>query len=74
MPTLTDVTLERCPRPDESVLTGLELPYRPTPEGNGWYAHFYYRPNGSPAFKRETHGDHSELWYFVVSDPAHPAA
>jgi hypothetical protein len=70
MPATTEVTLERCPRPDEAALASLLLPFRPTPEGNGWYAHFYYRPDGSPIFKRETHGDHTELWYIVVPDVA----
>jgi hypothetical protein len=66
MPAMPEVTMERCARPDESVLAGLQLPSRPMPEGNGWYAHFYYRADGSPIFKRETHGDHAELWYIVA--------
>ncbi len=67
MAEMTEVQMERCGRPAAETLAGLEEPYRPFAEGNGWYAHFFYRQDGSPAFKRVTHGDHDELWYSVRS-------
>lgn len=67
MPEITDVTSERCERPSEDELARLEVPYRPFPEGNGWYAHFFYESSGAPAFKRLTHGDHAEIWYRVAT-------
>ncbi len=65
--TMTDVTMAPCDRPSEDSLAALELPYRPFPEGNGWYAHFFYLPGGAPAIKRLTHGDHADRWYRVVA-------
>jgi hypothetical protein len=69
MPEITDVTLAPCNRPSLDELAGLESPYRPFPDGNGWYAHYLYRSGGSPAYKRLTHGDHDDLWYRVVETP-----
>ena len=70
MPELHPVTLERCDRPTDGEVAALETPYRPFPEGNGWYAHYFYRPGGTPAYKRLTHGDHADLWYRVLDDGA----
>ena len=63
----TDVIMEHCHRPSDDELATLEIPHRPFPEGNGWYAHFLFHPGGAPAYKRETHGDHDERWFRVVS-------
>ena len=63
MPEIIDVTLVACDRPSDDELATLEVPFRPFPEGNGWFAHFFYRPGGAPAFKRLTHGDHADLWF-----------
>lgn len=68
MPEIVDVTLEPCSRPSTDELAGLDSPYRPFAEGNGWYAHFFYQSGGTPAYKRLTHGDHAELWFRVVSE------
>ena len=66
MPELRDVTMEPCDRPSDGEVATLEAPFRPFAEGNGWYAHYFYRPGGAPAFKRLTHGDHADLWYRVL--------
>lgn len=62
-----DVTMARCNRPSDAELAGLELPHRPFPEGNGWYAHFFFHPGGAPAYTRLTHGDHADLWYRALA-------
>ena len=61
-----NVTLERCDRPSDEVVASLEAPYRPFAEGRGWYAHYFFLPGGTPAFKRVTHGDYADLWYRVL--------
>jgi hypothetical protein len=63
MPEIANVTLVPCNRPSDEELGLLEVPYRPFAEGNGWYAHYFYRAGGAPAYKRMTHGDHADLWY-----------
>jgi len=62
-----NVTLERCDRPSDEEVAALEVPHRPFAEGNGWYAHYFYLPSGTSAFKRLTHGDHDDLWYRVLA-------
>jgi len=64
----TNVTMEPCSRPSDDELAGLELPHRPFPEGNGWYAHFLFHQGGAPAYKRVTHGDHDDRWYRALAD------
>ena len=66
MPELLDVTLERCDRPSDDEVAALDMPYRPFPAGNGWYAHYFYLVDGTPSYKRLTHGDHADLWYRVL--------
>jgi hypothetical protein len=74
MSDLVNVTLERCNRPSDEEVAALEAPHRPFADGNGWYAHYFYLPGGTPAFKRLTHGDHDDLWYRVLaSDVPDPA-
>ena len=63
MPEISDVTELPCTRPSDDELAGLEVPFRPFPQGNGWFAHFFYHPGGAPAYRRLTHGDHADLWY-----------
>ena len=62
-----DVIMEPCRRPSDDELATLEIPHRPFPDGNGWYAHFLFHPGGAPAYKRVTHGDHDERWFRAVS-------
>ena len=69
MPDITDVTMERCDRPSEDEFARLEVPFRPFPEGNGWFGHYFYRSGGAPAYKRLTHGDEADLWYRAVESP-----
>lgn len=66
MTDIIDVTMQACDRPSNDVLAGLEEPFRPFAEGNGWYAHYFYHPGGAPAYKRLTHGDHADVWYRPV--------
>jgi hypothetical protein len=68
MDVTTNVTMAPCSRPSDDELANLELPHRPFPEGNGWYAHFLFHPGGAPAYKRVTHGDHDDRWYRALSD------
>lgn len=63
MPDVMDLDLEPCERPSDEELAGLEVPFRPYAQGNGWYAHYFYRPGGAPAYKRLTHGDHDDVWF-----------
>jgi len=67
MDVTADVTMERCSRPHDDELAGLEIPHRPFPEGNGWYAHFLFHPGGAPAYKRVTHGDHDDRWFRALA-------
>jgi hypothetical protein len=67
MTELVPTVLTPCARPSDAQLEGLLTPYRPFPEGNGWYAHFFYHSDGRPAWKRLTHGDHDDIWYIASS-------
>jgi hypothetical protein len=67
MTEISDVTMLPCERPGDDTLAALLVPHRPFPEGNGWYAHFFYSAAGEPAYKRLTHGDHADIWYRVAA-------